>query len=142
MSEPTPPKGKSRWQSKIDSLSEAKRQGLFKLLIITLSIIVVLAWIPALKMSIDKALNQPKNSIINQGEITEMKQDLERIFSQTQQGLTDIQRQIGQLDETITPSTTPTTTLNTAPTSTPSTTPDLTDQDLERLKEKILERLD
>lgn len=137
MSDVPPKKGKSRFRSKINNLSEAERRGLFKLLMVAVSITIIIVWIPALKVSIEKILNQPRNPIFNDAEITEMKQNFDQVINQAQGVINNLRQDETANTATTTPSTSPTSTAALQPTSSPN----LSDEELEILKEKIREKL-
>ena len=134
------PKQKSKFQAKINNLSEAQRQSIFKLLMAILISVVVLAWIPTLKISVEKILSQPDNPILNETKTDELKQSLDQMFQQTQQHLQNLQERFDQLMVAPAPTSSPSSTPARTATSTTTTTPELTNEELQMLKEKILER--
>lgn len=109
---------------KIENLNVATRKRILIILVSIIMVSIVFIWVS----SFDKIFNIKVNEEESQ-KLTEIKENLANIFNKSQTEISDIKDKVNLLEETLT---------NDNPVAT--STQEINEQDLEKLKNKILEQ--
>ena len=135
-----PPKSKFR----IENFSEATRKKIFGISILILMLIIMIAWIPSLQSAINQIKSTPTKKIFEDQELNEFQESLNVIINQTKKSGEEIQNRIDELNQLIDAAATSTasTSPNAFSTSTTTSSPEFNQEDIQKLKEKILEQID